>query len=529
MSPSCATVFVRQAGNASHAKGRTDVTRDDKGGMVTGRRAHMAYRKGQMPRSRWTKAAMLDAIGAWLGAHYRVLDDRDGVMGMGKDELWERFFTVRSWCLTSACRNRTALYGVDADRLSGASHLAPWHVRATVMAQEYERDCDDAAFLAQAQRTDLAFVREHGYAPDSVRAYAACYPDRVRCEERAERRYMSRCGDGGDRVARIRVRSRNNAYVLYSRVRDGESYEDARDRALCERVPFQWSVRDATVRAPADKPPKPKPSRGKPAAPTRGQAQPPFKVPTCKPMGRQASAKGGKHGSGALPIDRRFVQSGYCGKSMSKRARRAYDHGQMPRSRWTKAAMWQAMDSWLADNCRMVGDDVRRLGKAELWERFFVRKSWHHTSACMNRTEFYGIDQAAMMEASSPRPDWYTKAMSAIREYDAQCDDAAAMAAKQRRELPFVASHGYAPDSVRAYTGAHPDRVTFRRKVATDGHGTQRMQVCVTIRTKNNRHVIHVPARAGERYCDAAARAFRERLPFAWNALVPGIGEATRR
>lgn len=90
-----------------------------------------------------------------------------------------------------------------------------------------------------------------------------------------------------------------------------------------------------------------------------------------------------------------YNQSGYVGSSMSERALEAYDHGEMPKSRWTKKAMLES----IADYCETmeipVPADVPNLKKAELFEKYFCWTSWHHTGKFANETDFYGIDEDA--------------------------------------------------------------------------------------------------------------------------------------
>ena len=92
----------------------------------------------------------------------------------------------------------------------------------------------------------------------------------------------------------------------------------------------------------------------------------------------------------------RYNQRGYVGCSMSRRAVWAYERGEKPKSKWTKRAM---LDE-IAGYSEMFGIecDVSSMSKAELWERFFEWKGWHHTSKYANETDFYGLDEEALVE-----------------------------------------------------------------------------------------------------------------------------------
>ena len=93
----------------------------------------------------------------------------------------------------------------------------------------------------------------------------------------------------------------------------------------------------------------------------------------------------------------RYNQCGYDGQSMSHRARIAYAEGEMPKSKWTKAAMLDAIHDY-CDRFGIAYDRTRmRFTKGEIFERFFEWKSWHHTGKYANETDFYGIDEHAVI------------------------------------------------------------------------------------------------------------------------------------
>jgi hypothetical protein len=97
-----------------------------------------------------------------------------------------------------------------------------------------------------------------------------------------------------------------------------------------------------------------------------------------------------------------YGQAGYDGQSMSIRAREAYAAGEMPKSRWTKAAMVEAIQAWCRDADRVMLPEVEGLKKDELFSRCFCVTSWHHTGKYANATDFYGVDADAADAFSRP-------------------------------------------------------------------------------------------------------------------------------
>lgn len=70
-----------------------------------------AYADGEMPKSRWTKGAILKAVEALCDELDLAFDD--SVSRMTKDELWFEFIEWRSWHHTGNFANETDFYGVS--------------------------------------------------------------------------------------------------------------------------------------------------------------------------------------------------------------------------------------------------------------------------------------------------------------------------------------------------------------------------------------------------------------------------------
>lgn len=88
-------------------------------GQSLSERAAAAYADGEAPRSKWTKSAMLAAIGQWCEDEGRVLVE--DVSAMRRDEVFERFFERSSWHHTGAYARETDFYARDEDSLMAAS------------------------------------------------------------------------------------------------------------------------------------------------------------------------------------------------------------------------------------------------------------------------------------------------------------------------------------------------------------------------------------------------------------------------
>lgn len=82
-------------------------------------RAVEAYEDSEMPKSKWTKDAMLAAI-------HDVADDLDGmsddawnyIASLTRDELFRRFFYASSWHHTSKMFNQTDFYSVSEETVA---------------------------------------------------------------------------------------------------------------------------------------------------------------------------------------------------------------------------------------------------------------------------------------------------------------------------------------------------------------------------------------------------------------------------
>ena len=162
------------------------------------------------------------------------------------------------------------------------------------------------------------------------------------------------------------------------------------------------------------------------------------------------------------------MNSGYKGWSMSKRAAAAYSGGEMPKSKWTKAAMLSAIAEFCDDNDLFITPETSKLTKAQLFDRYFEWSSWHHTSRFCNATEFYKLNEKAVREDFAPMTDEQRAELDALKDAELkreeeECKRAAAeRAAALDAVSAYRKAHGFAPNTCAAFALAHPELVTYR-------------------------------------------------------------------
>lgn len=85
--------------------------------------------------------------------------------------------------------------------------------------------------------------------------------------------------------------------------------------------------------------------------------------------------------------------SGYFGYSMSNNAVDAYENGEMPLSKWSKANLIEEIKNQIEyeETTDLDIAVVSKMTKQELIDCFLYRSSWHHTSLHYNETNFYSV------------------------------------------------------------------------------------------------------------------------------------------
>ena len=83
--------------------------------------------------------------------------------------------------------------------------------------------------------------------------------------------------------------------------------------------------------------------------------------------------------------------AGYKGWAMSNNAVAAYENGEKPLSKWTKAAILDAIRKQEVE-LKCSREKLRKLPVEVLKETCLIYSSWHHTSSHYNKTDFYSLD-----------------------------------------------------------------------------------------------------------------------------------------
>lgn len=139
--------------------------------------------------------------------------------------------------------------------------------------------------------------------------------------------------------------------------------------------------------------------------------------------------------------------AGYKGKSMSNNAVRAYADGEMPLSKWSKAAILNAISQ--ANENGETNLDLALLRKISLKDlrNFALKKSsWHHTSKFYNKTNFYELD----IESLSKWDNNDLEAKLARDDEFRNIDNIAGIPATVR--MVFTPSYDNEPVSARKFT-----------------------------------------------------------------------------
>ena len=151
------------------------------------------------------------------------------------------------------------------------------------------------------------------------------------------------------------------------------------------------------------------------------------------------------------------VNSGYIGHSMSRRAAEAYEDGEMPKSKWTKKAMVAAIQAYCDEFDMFFAPDVLKgMHKDEVFERFFHKSSWHHTSKFFNETDFYKLDEDAVCGSFRPMNPTEVAERDAVRRQaiEKEWAEREAMRVARIEQLDrhraYREEHGFAPDTVAA-------------------------------------------------------------------------------
>lgn len=97
--------------------------------------------------------------------------------------------------------------------------------------------------------------------------------------------------------------------------------------------------------------------------------------------------------------------AGYYKNQMSNNAVWAYSQGEKPMYKWTKTAILEEIDNifWHADKENRI--EFKKMTLGELKDNFLVWSSWHHTGKFYNETEFYCIEENAVLNFTAKEFD----------------------------------------------------------------------------------------------------------------------------
>lgn len=99
--------------------------------------------------------------------------------------------------------------------------------------------------------------------------------------------------------------------------------------------------------------------------------------------------------------------SGYNGFSMSNNAVTAYEEGQMPLSKWTKALIIDAIQDFYYNDedliCNFNLNLFKKITLKAMKTNFLESGEWHHTSNRYNKTSFYNINTDKIEELNDEK------------------------------------------------------------------------------------------------------------------------------
>lgn len=108
-----------------------------------------------------------------------------------------------------------------------------------------------------------------------------------------------------------------------------------------------------------------------------------------------------------------YNQAGYQGLKRSTRAKEAYEAGERPATKWTKAALLEGIAEAFGED---VAEKSRKLSKLELVNIFLDSSSWHHVGAYATPVWFYRIADDRTAEEASRLVDELIKQKKAAKK-----------------------------------------------------------------------------------------------------------------
>lgn len=144
--------------------------------------ARNAYDDGEMPKSKWTKKAMIAAVKEYCDNY--DLKYNPEIEKMKKEELFRTFLIYSSWHHTSKFANPTDFYSIDKEavedyfpELTPAEAEQKRAVKKAELEAEYRHMKEEEKRLEEKFSVWDSFEKEHGYHPKSIRALKNDYPE----------------------------------------------------------------------------------------------------------------------------------------------------------------------------------------------------------------------------------------------------------------------------------------------------------------------------------------------------------------
>ncbi|MDD3940826.1 MAG: hypothetical protein PHQ01_04625 [Candidatus Pacebacteria bacterium] len=116
------------------------------------------------------------------------------------------------------------------------------------------------------------------------------------------------------------------------------------------------------------------------------------------------------------------ANSGYSGYSMSNRAVKAYESGEMPLSNWSKEDILDNVESYIKqNNIQDIDlDKIKKMSLQDLKKLFLRKSSWHHTGKMYNQTDFYALDDDYLDELTNSKIDSFLERKQEERKEQAE-------------------------------------------------------------------------------------------------------------
>ena len=133
-----------------------------------------AYENGEMPRSKWTKKAIIAAIDEHLNLYDRTID---GLEKMTKAQLFDTFIEYSSWHHTNMFYAETDFFQLDEEAVDEASRAKTEdELKAEEAAKRAKEQARREACEARCAKED-AFEAEYGFAHNSYAAVLEFKPE----------------------------------------------------------------------------------------------------------------------------------------------------------------------------------------------------------------------------------------------------------------------------------------------------------------------------------------------------------------